>query len=62
MGMSTESTPLPLLRALAQRQGVSPTDDDLEATRAFLETVLARLDEIEQLLPPETKPAGLYLP
>jgi hypothetical protein len=62
MGMSTESTPLSALRALAERQGVAPTDEDLEAARAFIETVLARLDEIEAMLPPETRPAALYLP
>jgi len=58
----TESTPLPALRALSARQGVEPTDEDLEAVAAFLQTVLERVAELERRLPPETPPAGLYLP
>ncbi len=50
-----------MLRALAERQGVEPTDEDLEAVSAFLETVLRRLVEIERMLPPETPPAGQAL-
>ena len=57
-----ESTPLPVLRALAERQGVEPTDEDLEAVAGFLQTVLERVVEIEQQLPRVTPPAGLYLP
>ena len=50
-----------MLRALAERQGVEPTDEDLEEVSAFLETVLRRLAEIERALPPETPPAGQAL-
>ena len=57
MGMDSDSTPLAVLRALAERQGVQPTDDDLEGVRAFLDTVLPRLEEIERALPPETPPS-----
>ncbi len=39
-----------------------PSDDDLESVEAFLESVLERLSEVERLLPPETPPAGQYLP
>lgn len=39
-----------------------PHDEDLEAVQAFLATVLERLAEIEDALPPETPPAGTYLP
>jgi hypothetical protein len=58
--MDTQS--IDLLRALAERQGVYPHDEDLEAVQAFLATVLERLAEIEDALPPETPPAGTYLP
>ncbi len=50
-----------MLRALAERQGVEPTDEDLADVSAFLETVLRRLAEIERQLPPETAPAGQAL-
>jgi hypothetical protein len=60
--MEPHPTSLSILRALAARQGVTPGDDDLEAVQAFLEPVLARLSEIERALPPETPPAGRYLP
>lgn len=59
--MDADSTPVAVLRALAERQGVEPTDEDLEDVSAFLETVLLRLVEIERALPPETPPAGRYL-
>lgn len=39
-----------------------PTDDDLEAVQAFLDTILPRLAEIERLLPPETPPAERVRP
>ena len=60
MGMADQSTAV--LRALAERQGVHPSDDDLAAVQAFLVTVLERLAELEQALPRETPPAGRYLP
>lgn len=41
---------------------MQPRDEDLEAVRVFLDTVLERLAEIERELPPETPPAGTYLP
>ena len=45
------------LRALAERQGVSPDDADLEAVRAFLETLLPALERLEERIPPEFLPA-----
>ena len=51
-----------VLRELAERQGVHPSDEDLAAVQAFLVTVLERLAEIERALPRETPPAGRYLP
>jgi hypothetical protein len=54
--MAAESTPLAALRALAARQGVEPTDEDLEAALRFLETILPALEELERLLPPEATP------
>ena len=57
------STPsLAELRALAAAQGVAPTDEDLEAVRSFLDVLLPACEEVERLLPPETVPAGLFLP
>lgn len=47
-----------MLRAIAERQGVRPTDDDLVAVQAFLAPLLERLDEIERELPRDTPPAG----
>lgn len=60
--MEDNCTLVSTLRALALRQGVTPSDADLEAVQAFLATVLVRLSEIEAALPPETPPAGRYLP
>lgn len=56
MGMSNESSQIDLLRLLAARQGVHPTDEDLSAVLGFLEQVLPRLREIEALVPPDTAP------
>lgn len=60
--MGTDAQSIPALRELARRQGIEPTDEDLAAVQAFLATVLERLAEIEQALPPSTPPAGKYLP
>ena len=63
--MGAESTSLPSLdelRALAQLQGVEPTDADLEAVLGFLGTVLPSLRELEQATARDIPPAGLYLP
>jgi hypothetical protein len=47
------ATPSPAeLRQFAERQGVSPTDEDLEAVRAFLDILLPAFDELERLVPP----------
>jgi hypothetical protein len=51
--MDSQSSSLPFLRAIAARQGIEPTDADLEAVRGFLETILPALRELEELLPPE---------
>jgi hypothetical protein len=45
-----------LLRVLAERQGVSPDDADLEAVCAFLETLLPALERLEERIPPELLP------
>ncbi len=45
-----------VLRELAHRQGVEPTDEDLEAVLGFLGALLPALQELEELLPPETTP------
>jgi hypothetical protein len=46
------------LRRLTEAQGVRPTDEDLEAVRAFLEVLLPAFNEMERLVPPGTPPAG----
>jgi hypothetical protein len=46
-----------LLRALAERQGVSPDDADLEAVAVFLEALLPALAQLEHRIPPDTLPA-----
>lgn len=63
--MSSDSIPLPSLtelRAQARRQGVDPTDADLEAVLGFLRTVLPALQELEEATGREVPPAGMYLP
>ena len=49
--MGPQSNAIPFLRALAERQGVEPTDEDLEAVAGFLETIMPALEELEELLP-----------
>jgi hypothetical protein len=50
------------LRVRAAEQGVYPSDTDLERVRAFLIVLGPALRELERLVPPETVPAGLFLP
>jgi hypothetical protein len=51
------ATPSPAeLREIAERQGVYPTDEDLEAVRAFLAVLLPAFEELERLVSP-TAPA-----
>lgn len=50
------------LRRLAEAQGVAPTDEDLDAVRAFLAVLLPAFEELERIVPPATAPAGLFLP
>jgi hypothetical protein len=48
------------LRSLAEAQGVTPSDEDLEVVRGMLAAL--RFEEIEALVRPELFPAGLFLP
>jgi hypothetical protein len=50
------------LRAQAFRQGVEPTEEDLERVQAFLAVLLPAFAELERVVPPDTVPAGLFLP
>jgi hypothetical protein len=52
--MDTESSSVEGLREQAEARGVSPTDEDLEAVRDFVERILPALEDIERKLPPET--------
>ena len=54
--MATESTPLSALREIARLQGVEPTDEDIEGVLGFLDRILPALAEIEEQIPPETRP------
>lgn len=55
--MGAKSSSLDFLRQLAARQGVFPTDEDLEAVLPFLEAIVPALEELERTLPPGTAPA-----
>jgi hypothetical protein len=39
---------LELLRSICERQGVSPTDADLEAVQSFFDAILPALAELER--------------
>jgi hypothetical protein len=52
--MASESSSVDRLRELAEAQGVSPSDDDLEAVLDFVNRLRPALDELERRLPPET--------
>jgi len=54
--MGPDSTPVESLRRLAEAQGVSPSEEDLQAVLEFLTRVLPALAELEKQLPPETRP------
>ncbi len=48
------ATPSPAeLRRIAEAQGVTPTDEDLEAVRAFLQILLPAFAELERRFPLE---------
>jgi len=55
--MGAKSSSLDFLRQLAARQGVFPTDEDLEAVLPFLEAIVPALEELERTIPPDTAPA-----
>jgi hypothetical protein len=48
---SPDPPDLDLLRALCERQGVTPEDDDLEAVQGFLRAILPALAELERRIP-----------
>jgi hypothetical protein len=50
------------LRAESARQGVNPTDEDLERIQGFLSVLLPAFEALEHLVPPETVPAALFVP
>jgi hypothetical protein len=54
--MASESSSLQRLRELAEEQGVSPNDEDLEAVLDFLKRILPALRDLERRLPAETEP------
>jgi hypothetical protein len=56
MGISPESSSIATLREQAALQGVSPTDEDLEAVGSFLEVILPPLRDLEERIPPEIAP------
>ena len=52
--MSFESSAIERLREEAAAQGVSATDEDLEAVLDFVARILPALEEIQRRVPPET--------
>ncbi len=46
-----------LLRELAGRQGVDPTDEDLQAVLGFLDLILPALADLELRIPADTVPS-----
>ncbi len=52
--MLSESSGIERLREVAAAQGVSPTNEDLEAMLDFVARILPALEEIERRLSPET--------
>lgn len=48
--MGSESSSTALLRELARRQGVEPSDEDLLAVLGFLNAILPALEELESVL------------
>jgi hypothetical protein len=48
---SDDSVALDLLRALCERQGVKPADEDLRAVQGFLRLLLPALEKLEELVP-----------
>jgi hypothetical protein len=54
--MDLESRSLETLREQAALQGVSPTDEDLQAAQTFLEVILPLLLDLEERIPPEFQP------
>jgi hypothetical protein len=56
MGMRSDSISVESLRRLAEDQGVSPSEEDLQAVLGFLMRILPALEQLEKQLPPETRP------
>ena len=54
--MGPDSSVIQALRELAGRQGVEPTDEDLEAVLGFLNGILPALADLEQMLPADAAP------
>jgi hypothetical protein len=52
MGMEAESSRIDFLRQLAARQGVEPSDGDLQAVLGFLDAILLELARLEEELEP----------
>ena len=51
-----------LLQAIAAQHGVEVQEADLEPVIAFLRVLLPELEKLEQIVSPDTVPAGLFLP
>jgi hypothetical protein len=50
--MDAQSSRLEFLRQLAARQGIEPSDGDLEAVLGFLDAILPELQRLEEQLEP----------
>ena len=56
MGIDDQSSRVEFLRLEAARQGVRPTDEDLEVVLGFLDAILPELERLEATLAPEDAP------
>jgi hypothetical protein len=54
--MDAQSSRLEFLRQLAARQGVEPSEGDLEAVLGFLDAILPELQRLEEQLEPGAEP------
>jgi hypothetical protein len=50
--MDAQSSRLEFLRQVAARQGIEPSDGDLEAVLGFLDAILPELQRLEEQLEP----------
>jgi hypothetical protein len=58
--MGYQAPTVDVLRGRALELGVSPSEEDLEKVRGFLEILLPQIDALEALVPPDAVPAAVF--